>query len=290
MKHALRFGCLACVVSWVLVSCAQGTDVSGDGPGPGDDGGVVPGQDGSGPAIPVDTTPYQITAATAASLAGMTADGYVVYHTSDGLYAVPAKAGSSPTRITSDAALAVIHGNVVFAYTNVDYQNNLGTLTVWTAAGGVKPVGNTLLSDDMVASSDDGSQILFTSDVTATTASLQTAPSNAPQSRRTLVTAMGRGSATTCRPSFGFAGKSAIAVWCADGSESAQLARYDAPTGSAAAWSATTIATDVQPAWVTDTGGHRVFFVTNASRGMVTDTTNAKSSILVDNGVTWATF
>ena len=290
MNHASRFACLASlVVPWALIACASGGDVATEGPGgTGNGGGIVPGDGGAdAPKVPVDTTPYKVTSATA-TISGMTTDGYVVYHTSDGLYVVAAKPAQTPTRITADSAIAVVHGSVVFAYTNVDYQNNTGNLTIWTAAGGVKSVGPSLLSDDMVASSDDGSLVLFTANVTATTASLNIAPSNAPEKRQVLVPAMGRGSATTCRPRFGFALRRAISVSCADGSQSAALARYDGPAaGAAGAWVASSIATDVQPAWIADARGERVFFVTNSSRGMITD---AKGSTLVDNGVTWATF
>ncbi|WP_394837333.1 hypothetical protein LVJ94_10540 [Pendulispora rubella] len=270
-----------------VYGCASGGSVDGEGPETGNGGGFVPGGDaGPDAKAPVDTTPYKITAATA-TLSGMTSDGYAVYHTADGLYAVAAKPASAPVRITTNSAIAVVRGPVVFAYTNVNYTNNTGTLTVWSAAGGVKLVGPTLLSDDMVAATDDGGQILFTADVTASTASLNIASSRTPDKRQTLVPAMGRGSATTCRPRFGFAGQRAIAVWCANGSQSATLARYEAPATAAATWTASSIASDVQPAWVADAQGDRVFFVTNNSRGMIADTNGV---VLVDNGVTWATF
>ncbi|WP_394822437.1 hypothetical protein [Pendulispora albinea] len=290
MKHALRFAGLACVVPWVLASCATGADVSSDeGPKPGPGGGSVPGADAGAdvPKVPVDTTPYKITG-TSGSISGVTGDGYVVYHTSDGLNAVAAKPAQTPTRITTESALAVIRGPVVFAYTNVDYANNTANLTIWTAAGGSKPVGPTLLAEDMVAATDDGAYVLFTSDVTAATANLYVAPSNAPERRQLLIPAMGRGSSTTCRPRFGFAQRRALSVSCIEGSQSAVLARYDAPAaGSAGPWIASSIATDVQPAWVADARGERVFFLTNNSRGMVSD---ARGATLIDNGVTWATF
>ena len=289
MKDALCFLCLACVVPWVLHGCATGGDVAGDGPDSGAGGGIKPAGDGgtAPPEIPVDTTPYKITGATA-TLSGMTTDGYVVYHTSDGLYVVPAKPGSTAIRITSEAATAVIHGPVVFAYTKVDYTANTGNLMIWTAAGGVKAIGTSVFADDMVAASDDGSLVLFTSGVTPTTASLVVAPSGAPERRQVLVPSMGRGSSSTCRPRFGFAAQHAISVWCANGSQSASLARYDAPrAGATNAWISATIATDVQPAWISDARGERVFFLTSNSRGMIT---GANGSTLVDNGVTWATF
>jgi hypothetical protein len=301
MKHVLPFAwagvlvALPLLTSMVAVGCAEGNDVTNDGignippgkakPGPGADAGA-PTPGGEEPEAPVDATPYKVTGG-AATLNGMTSDGYVVYYTADGLFVVNAAPGATPVKVAGGSPLVQIRGRVVFAFTNVDYTANVADMTIWTKAGGVQKMGVTLFADDMFAASDDGSRILLTADITASAASLFVAPVDAADKRTALVGPMGRGSSNTCRPRFGFAGSNVVAAWCADGSQAAWLARYAPPTGSETKWIGTTIAQDVLPTFSSDGSGDRLFFITNAYRGMVFQ---AEKVIPIDNGVTWATF
>lgn len=296
MMFRSSFAIVASAVSLAAFGCATGNDLPEEGPfdlAPGRERPATSGDAGAPdeplsppePEIPIDTTPHKITGG-AATLNGMTSDGHVVYFTSEGVHVVAAEPGAEPVLVTGSSPLVAIRGRVVFAFTNVNYTTGVAELTIWTRAGGVQKIGSTLFAEDMFAASDDGSRVLFTGDLASTTMNLYVASTGNAAERTALVGPMGRAAANTCRPRFGFVRESVIAAWCAVGSMSAWLARY-APPSSGASWAASTIATEVQPTWVGDPSGQRVFFITSGYRGMVFQN---DAAIPIDNGVTWATF
>jgi len=226
--------------------------------------------------VSIDAPAIRLTTG-AATLMGMTSDGYAVYQDDAGLAAVAARAGQSPMRISAHAGSVLVRGKVVFVFNDVDYTTNLATLLVWSAASGAHSVGRVLFADGFTAASDDGAWILATSKVTASQTDVVVAKTDL-SAVATLAT-VGRGSLTTCGPSFGFAGAHAYIAACKEGSTAGTLVRYDL---AGAGWTATPIASNVQPTWSADATGTKVFFVTTSSRGRFFDGT---TTIDVDTGV-----
>lgn len=115
---------------------------------------------------------------------GVTEDGHVVYQTDSGISAAPV-AGGHGTQLASagDAAsapVAVVSHNVVFLWSNVDFNSGAGTLSVWTSSmtGPPKPVSTAsqppAFHSGFAAASADSSAIVFSTATSAdgTTTSL----------------------------------------------------------------------------------------------------------------------
>ena len=295
---AAFFACTSSNDNGVTVGADAGAPAS-DAAASGDEAGspidATPANDtGADAGAPVDTTPRQIVAVSNGGVTGVTSDGYVVYRTDTGLYVVALAPGAAPTRITDQAATVSVRGKVVFVWTGVDYVTNLGDLTVWSAAGGVVHVGTTAFADDAVAASDDGVWVLYAANAQPTTADVIVERTDGT-AQQTLLASAGRGSQTTCRPSYGFAGAHVVSASCADGSLTATLQRFDrvlaiaedAGDAGGASWTSTAIATDASTTWAADATGQRIFFVTTSSQGKIADGSTITN---VDGSVTWGTF
>jgi hypothetical protein len=251
-------------------------------------------------AAPPDVTPPVLLAAGSATLAGITSDGYVIYRTAAGvLSAILDQPGSTPMTISAQTGntSAAIRGKVIFAFSNVNYTTNVGDLTVWTAATGARVVGPALINDDSLAANADGSSILYAANVNPVKEDIVLASSDL-SSKQTLIPTAGRGSLTTCAPSFAFGGARVFVASCPVGSMSATLVRFDRGTGGAVDagpdggdagtnWGAVPIATNVQPIWAADGIGQRVLYVTNSGEGRYADGT---TTYHFDSSVTGGTF
>ncbi len=250
-------------------------------------------------AAPADITPM-LLAAGSVTLAGITSDGYVIYRTAAGvLSAVLDQPGSTPTVISAQtgSTSAAIRGKVIFAFSNVNYTTNVGDLTVWTASTGPRFVGPALINDDSLSATVDGSSLLYAANVNPVKEDIVLAASDL-SSMQTLVGGAGRGSLTTCAPSFGFGGAHAFVASCALGSMAATLTRFDRGTGGSVdagadggdagtSWGAVPIATNVQPIWSADAAGQRVLYVTNSGEGRYAE---GAATYHFDSSVTGGTF
>ncbi len=263
----------------------------------GGDGSTSDSATDTGPdAAPIDTTPRKLVSGTA-SITGVTSDGYVLYRTATGLSVIGTQPNATATEITTASANVYIRGKVAFVFRNIDYTTNLADLDVWTAAGGVKTIGQALFSEDAIAASDDGSTILYSANVTVMIVDLVAAKSDL-SAKTTLIT-VGRSSVTTCGARYAFASKRVFAASCDVGTLEGTLRRFDPVTAGAdagtlidggsdagAAWGTTTIAANVQTLFATDAAGTRVFYITTGSQGRFAEN---GTSTLVDNGVTGGT-
>jgi len=127
---------------------------------------------GAGPGVGPPRTPLQI-AKGAASLVGMTSDGYAIYRAADQtLQAVGVHSGAPTLPITDKPGTILIKGRAVFSWADVDWTTNLGRLMVWTAEGGAHDAGVALYSEEMVAATADGKTIAYNVNVTPTTTDL----------------------------------------------------------------------------------------------------------------------
>ncbi len=186
-------------------------------------------------------TGKQILASATVTVQGVTGDGQVIFY--DGgtqkLNAV-AIGGGTPSAIGKwDKSQSLIFtANKVALYWNGATQTTSphGTLGVWTAGGGPQTLGNASFFNvpggGYVDVSADGSLVLYTDNVTTTTADIFVAGSDG-SNKKQLVTAASIG--TNCRPVLRFAGNTPIVSSCATqpdaGNTFATVAAYSAATG-----------------------------------------------------------
>lgn len=239
-----------------------------------------------------------------ASLLGVTSDDWMVFRDGDVLRAAKVGDAESVKEITTHPGSVLIRGRVVFNWADVNWEEGVGNLSVWTSENGTREVGPTPYSETLVAASDDGSTIAFT----ANTRELGAGGSNgtdevgsggaAPvpdratelvlarsdlSQQEVLIESMGLGSESTCNPSFGFVGERLFVGWCAPASRSAKIERYARDGDS---WSKNTIAEDTLPGWSTDASGNTVFYQSSQYSGYVWLDGDA---VLIDAGVSAGT-
>jgi hypothetical protein len=202
-----------------------------------------------------------------ASLVAVTNDDYAVYRAADQTLQAVAMQGGPSLPITDQQGSIVIKGRVVFSWAAVDWTTNLGRLSIWTAEGGTHDVGVALYAEDMVAATADGKTIAYNVNVTPTTTDLMIT-SNDFAAPATLIAGVGRGSERTCRSSFDFVGSRLVIGWCAPGSLSGKLERYEQVGG---AWTASTMASDSLSTWSADQSGERIFYQANDYSGRLVE-------------------
>jgi hypothetical protein len=69
--------------------------------------------------------------------------------------------------ITNQPGSVLIRGRVVFNWANVNWEQGVGDLSIWTSAAGVKHVGLTPYSETLVGASEDGSTVAYTANTHA---------------------------------------------------------------------------------------------------------------------------
>ena len=224
---------------------------------------------------PVVVTPGQ------AAITGVTSDGYAIFRDSSGLKAVLLEEGAEPELITESAGIVQVRNNAVLVWRNPDYTTNLGELALWTAGGGLQPVGTTLLADDLVQVSDDG-HVLYTLNLATDRFDLIVDNIDLSSSQ-VAIEAMGRGDDETCRANYRFVGPTAFVAFCMPGSREAQIVRLD-PAADGGAWTLTELVSGAQPLWSADDSGNRLFYTTTGSQAFVLD---GGTSYEIDASVGW---
>jgi hypothetical protein len=224
------------------------------------------GRDGSSP----DSSPDGATATTATqlvpgsvSIVGLTTDGWAVFRDGDALRAAHLSVPGETKDVAAKAGSVVIRGKVVFNWANVDYVANVGDLSVWSADAGAHVIGSTQYAEGLIAASDDGGTLAYTTNLTATTMDVVLAPADLSSSQIVLKAA-GRGSDTTCTSSIGFVGARFFTGSCAAGARSGTLQRF---AHGATGWQPTVLATSALPAWSADATGEKVFYQSDAYAG-----------------------
>jgi hypothetical protein len=214
------------------------------------------------------------------ALVGVTSGDFVIYRDT-GLFAVRMEPGAEPMAISDQGGVTFIRGSVVFAWANVDWETNLGDLTLWTAASGATHVGTAMSQEATVAASADGSHVMYATNVTPTTMDLVLASADL-SSQVTIVPSAGRGSQTTCAPHYVFANGHAFVGWCAEGSLEAKIERFDTAQSELGG---TEIATGTQPRFSVDAQGKRLVYITRSSILRSFEDGTARD---VDRNVAWA--
>lgn len=234
--------------------------------------------DGGPNATPGELTPPTELLSGSATLLGVTGDNRTVFRLDDSLQVVELKKDAKPETILAGSSNVIIEHQAVFTWTDVDWTTNLGQLAIWTPSGGSHPVGTSLYAEAMIAASPDGQSVLYVQNVTPTTVDLVVAPADFA-SPQVLVTSVGRGSETTCAPSFGFSGEWLFVGWCTLGSRAGKIERYAKTSGT---WAPTTVASDALPNWSTDANAERVFYQSSEYQGFYNEN---GQSYLVDTGI-----
>ena len=212
------------------------------------------------------------------SIVGLTTDGWVVYRDGDALRAAHLSAPYELKDVAAKAGSVVIRGKVVFNWANVDWMANVGDLSIWTANAGAHVVGSTQYVEGLVAASEAGDTMAYTTNLKPTTMDVVIAPSDFSASQAVLK-AVGRGSNTTCTPTMGFVGARFFVGSCAAGARAGTIQRFD---HGATGWQSTTIATSALPVWSADATGDKVFFQSQSYAGQYVE---GGQTHLVDNGV-----
>lgn len=275
----------------------------GDSGAPASTGDAGSGAGGSGNrgeiGTPVKIAPGQ------ASLLGVTSDDWMVFRDGDVLRAAKVGNAGSTKEITTHPGSVLIRGRVVFNWADVNWEQGVGNLSVWTSENGTHEVGPTPYSETLVAASADGSSIAFTANTRelgaggssggeeeAESGGAPPAPDRATDlmlarsdlsEKQVLIESMGLGSESTCNPSFGFVGERLFVGWCVPASRSAKIERYESEGGD---WSKSTIAEDTLPGWSTDATGSTVFYQSSGYSGYVA---LDGEPVLIDAGVSAGT-
>jgi hypothetical protein len=197
------------------------------------------------------------------SISGVTSDSWVVVRVGDALRAVTLPVDMATKDITTGAGNVLIRGRVVFDWKDVDWKTNTGALSVWTSGAGTHEIGMTAYAEALVAASEQGRTIVYTANAKGETMDLMIAPADF-STRHVLIAHIGRGSETTCGPSFNFVGERLFVGWCAAGSRTGIIERYEEVAGE---WTPTLMAKDALPAWSSSTSGERVFYQSSTYSG-----------------------
>lgn len=257
--------CAAFLTTLFLGACSSGQPVTA--PPPTDKANTVP------QVPPTQLVPGQL------QLVGTTKDGsWAIYRDATTLSAVPIQVGAAPQVITDKPGTVRIIGSVVFNWADVDWTTNLGDLTVWSPTTGAQHVGITAFADNLVGAAADGSAVVYATDVTDTTVKLVVASTDMAIQQE-LIAAMGRGGDTTCPASVGFAGQRLFVGWCAVGSRTATIDRYDLANGT---WVSTVVSDNALQNWSASATGDRVFYQSGDYKGYYWE---AGTSYLIDASV-----
>lgn len=296
-----------------FIACSSSNDPSnpkeGDNPGGAGGGGTTSSPAGASSGLggagdrgeigtPVQIAPGQAT------MVGTTSDGWVVFRAGDVLRAAKVADPSTVQEVTDRPGSVLIRGRVVFNWADVNWEEGVGDLSIWSADSGAHEVGPTPFAEALVGASADGKSLVFTAnrrelgtggaaaeagdgsggegavpekvtDLVIAAADLST--------QSVLIEGMGLGSESTCSPSIGFVGERLLVGWCPPGSRAAKIERYEQ---SGDEWEPTTIAEDALPNWSTDAAGDAVFYQSSGYSGYVA---LPDGPVLIDAGVSSGT-
>ncbi|HEY3500850.1 MAG TPA: hypothetical protein VGK73_39430 [Polyangiaceae bacterium] len=211
-------------------------------------------------------------------MAGITDDGWVIIRASDALLAKEIGGDEEPETIGEKAGTVVIEGRTVFNWVDIDWEEGVGDLSVWTREGGTHSVGATIYSEGLVAASASGAFVVYPAAVGEVggeggggggggeggeggggggeTLTLRIA-SNDFDSDDVLLEEVGTSGDETCGPSLGFAGERLIVGWCEPGTREARIERFERGEDG---WESTLIAEDALGTWSADASGDRIFY------------------------------
>jgi hypothetical protein len=202
-----------------------------------------------------------------ATLIGMTNDAWVIYRDADSLRATIVSRTEEDQLVSETPGNVLIKSNVVFNWAEVDWERNVGELSIWTLAGGSQEIGESLYSETLIAASDDGSFFVYPAKTSDEKTDLMVASSDF-SANHVLLEDVGLGSEETCSPSLRFVGTRLFVSYCSPGSRDARLVRFERDDDGE--WIGTVIAENSLPVWSTDASGDGIFYQGNDYAGYFT--------------------
>lgn len=238
-----------------------------------------------GPPIGAAPAPTKL-ADDAVAVIGVTGDGWVVYRSSQGVVAVRSDGSTSePQLLSSDSAMVLIRGRVVFVFTNVDWQTDLGELTIWTAAHGAEAIGPAVYGENAALATEDGSWVAWIGNVNAAGTSADLVVAGADLTTpHTALASIGLAAKNTCGPRVGFAGQRLFAAWCTPGKSTATLQRLEPPS-----FAPTSITHASTGYWSADAAGDTLFYTDDTGAAWVANVAAGTPPQKLDSGVGWGT-
>ncbi len=244
------------------------------GSSPGGAGQEVPGAAGGDNPVDIPTVGDGVhvgelrqLASGQASMIGVTSDAWVIYRDADSVRATAASKTDEIELVSETPGSVLIKSNVVFNWAEMDWEENVGDLSIWTLAGGSHEVGATRYSEALVAASEDGTWLAYPANTTDEKTDLVLA-SHDFSVDDVLIEDMGLGGDETCSPSLGFVGSRLFVSYCPPGSRDATLERFE---HDGEEWKGTLIAEDALSVWSTDQSGERIFYQGNDYAGYYTE-------------------
>lgn len=242
-----------------------------------------------------------------ALLLGVTDDDQAIYVTIGGatsdIEAIPL-AGGTAVKVATDFDVqndaVVISGSAVGWWTGI--TNDIGTFNVWNKTDGAKTALSTTSAAGIFAASSDGLRVVWSTAADATNTNLRvsnvaTAVSGTgflSATEKVNLAALG-GATPTCNLDMSFVGKRLFAAFCTGTSATATAAHLytvpDASTTEVRLDDKGTAAGDIQPFWLSDDAGTKLFVIgpTPTATGRVIDVA-ATTSFTVEDGTARAGF
>ena len=220
----------------------------------------------SGPELGELGPPTRLATGTT-SIVGVTSDGWAIFREGEVLRAASVSDDSEVETVTEEPGSVLIKGRVVFNWADVDWEKNVGNLSIWSHEGGAQEIGATRYAENLIAANPEGTAIVYTANESKGTTDLMIATSDL-ESSEVLIESMGLGSETTCGPSLGFVGDRLLVGWCEKGKRDGQIQRFALDDDE---WTPTQIAENALPTWSADTSGDSILYQSNAYEGFVSN-------------------
>ena len=307
---ALAFAALAAAASGCAASKGAGEDLPTDeanGRGPGDE---EPGRrPGAVDPVPEPDLPSPLLKEGPVTLLGIVGDDAVNVDPEAGaLFAVPVEGGDAAkiSDFDADKDQFRLAGGAVAVWRAI--EGGLGTLSVWTRAGGAKADVATGSAVGLFAATETGSRVVYSVNTTVTdgkpvATDLRVAAGATPATSIRDLTASNKmnlaaalGDNPTCRQDVAFVGEVLFAAYCtgtAADETAARLLKVEGTLFTRLDALTTTAAGTIRPYWYADGAGARVFvrsttdqalFITVATRAKTVLDTNAVWGMMLEDG------
>jgi len=165
-----------------------------------------------------------------AHVAGVTSDGWVAVLDDDRGALAVSLSGAGVQVIDPAAEVLVVSGRLILAARDYDPLLGVGDATLWSAAGGARPLTSAWLTSQQ-ASSDDGKHLVLADHLSADGKSADLAyVTTATGARVTLFAQISE--VGSCHPRFGFADGRFVVTHCAAGTQLISVSSIDAANGA----------------------------------------------------------
>lgn len=219
----------------------------------------------------------------------VTAGDLIVFYGADGLQAIP-KTGGTPMTIKADAEAALVSGDTVFYWTGV--TNDLGTLGLWTAAGGAQENVATASVVGLAAQSEDGQYVFFSDGATDLTTDMVTRAvtslfvkkaDGSEAATQVLTQAIGD---NRCPVSVRSRGSRFVVAHCPDAGDAGVVTATITAIDATSPGAPVQLVTGAKPNFSLDQAGAKIFTILEAGGEGVVVPTAGGTPVVLGTGVT----